>query len=87
MLKNREAVHFGHLDVEKEDAGQRGGTGFAILSPPVKVVQTLLPVVDDIERVGDMMHLPCPLGGHNIVLIVLSHKDDKRLPIHIYLFS
>jgi hypothetical protein len=38
----------------------------------VEKVQTLLTVVDDIEWVGNVMLLPCPFGGHKVVLIVLS---------------
>ena len=58
-----------------------------MLSPLVEVIQTFLTVPDDVERVSDIILLPGPPGGHDVVLVVLGHKNDKGFLAHTCLSS
>ena len=84
ILQHGKAVHPRHFDVEEKDARLWHGVRIVILSLMVEKVQTFLTVMDNIKGIDDVMLLPCPFGRQNVVLIILSHEDQKWIFAHIY---
>ena len=82
MLQNLESVHFGHLDIEKQQGRAWRNARFTVFAAAMQVVETLLAVSHDTKWISDVTLLPGPLRRENVMPAVFSKENYKWSVTH-----
>ena len=83
-FEDLEAVHARHLDVEEDEVGKRKGVAVLVGADAAEIVNGLLAVVDEVERVWKSGAFPSVADEEAIIFVVFDDQDREgrllRLP-------